>query len=571
MSDNLRRRALKRLGILQKEQSSWRSHWQELNDYVMPRRLRYLNSDVNKGTKRNDKIINITPIKAARTLSSGMMAGLTSPARPWFHLIPSDPKLASRNTVRMWLYEVERRIREVFNRSNLYNCLPLVYTDLGVFGTSCMLVEEDDEDIVRGYVLPVGQYYLANSARMAVDTVYREFQLTVSQLVERFGLDACSQRVKDAFGRGDYDTWIEVVHVIEPNPAVTYGSPGPNGMPFRSLWFEKAGDTNTGFLRVSGFAEFPAMAPRWNVTGEDVYGYSPAMDALGDARALQLYERRKAQAADKIVNPPMVGPSSLKNQTASLLPGTLTTVDVVTGGQTFKPAIDVKDSAVATFDSIIREHEARIQQSFYADLWLMLANSDRREITAREIDERHEEKMLQLGPVVDRLHDELLDPLLDRVFSIMMRRGDLPPPPQELQGQRVRVEYVSIMAQAQKLLFTTGIERLAGFAGNLMQAAPEVLRRINFDRAVVEYAELLNVPPTIIKSDEEVAAAAAEAEQAKQQEQMAQAAPAMQQGAQAAQLLSETDVNKDSAFSRLMGALGGGAPPAPIIPPGSMP
>lgn len=556
-----RQRLLQRYEALCNEQGSWRSHWQELNDYILPRRLRYLSSDVNKGGKRNDKIINSTPIRASRILSSGMMAGITSPARPWFRLIPSDAKVAEAPGVKAWLYAVEQKIREVFHRSNLYNCLPLAYTDLGVFGTTCMIIEEDEEDIVRGYVLPIGQYVLANSYRLSVDTIMRSFQMTTAQMVEQFGIEKVSQTVKDAFERGDFDTWHEVVHVIEPNSLYESDKADYRGMKYKSCWFEKNGDSFTGFLREGGFHEFPGMAPRWNVTGEDVYGYSPGMDALGDAKALQTLERRAAQVLDKVVNPPMVGPGSLRNQRASLLPGEVTTIDVASGGQTFKPAMEIQPTAIQHVEAKVREHEARVQQAFFADLWLMLAQSDRREITAREVDERHEEKMLQLGPVLERLHDELLDPMLDRVFNIMLRRGLLPPAPPSLKGMDLKVEYISIMAQAQKLLFTTGIERLAGFAGNLAAVKPEVLDRINFDEAVKEYANLLGVSPKIIASDEEVAAAQAARAQQQQMAQAAAAAPAANDTAQAAQVLSQTDATSDNALTRLLGSVGGGGGP----------
>jgi Bacteriophage head to tail connecting protein len=568
-NDTPRKRILSRLGTLTKEQSSWRSHWQELNDWVLPRRLRYLSSDVNKGSKRNDKIINSTPIRSARVLQSGMMAGITSPARPWFRLGTPDPDRNENVQTKGWIHVVETRMREVFHRSNLYNCLPLVYTDLGVFGTSCMFVEEDDEDVVRGYTLPLGQYVLQNSARLAVDTVLRAFQMTTAQMIEKFGRDAVSQQVRDEYDRGDYDIWHEVVHAVMPNSEYDGSKADYRGMLYKSVWLEKAGSDQDQPLRVGGFNEFPAMAPRWNVTGEDVYGYSPGMDALGDCRALQLLERRKSQALDKIVNPPMVGPSSLRNQRASLLPGDLTTVDMVQGGQTYKPAVEINSNAIKETEAAIREHESRIEQAFFADLWLMLASSDRREITAREVDERHEEKMLQLGPVLERLHDELLDPLIDRVFNIMLRKNMFPRPPDSLSGQPLRVEYISIMAQAQKLLFTTGIERLAGFVGNLAATDKRVVRRVNFDEAVQEYARLLGTSPKIIATDEQVAAAEAADAQAAQAQQAAVAAPAMADTAKAAQLLSETDTSpgKDSAFSRLMGSLGGGAPPAPGIGP----
>lgn len=555
-------RYTKRLAALQNERNSWVAHWKELNDYLLPRRGRFNQSQKNQGTKQNNNIINSTPIRAVRVLSAGMHAGITSPARPWFRLSTPDPGLSEFGPVRSWLHVVEERLRLALARSNLYNVLPLLYSDLGVVGTAVALVEEDDEDGVRGYVFPPGAYCLANSARQQVDTVYRELSMTVAQLAQAFGYARLSANVKYRYDRGEYDDWVEVCHVIEPNRDREPERRDWRGKAFKSVWFEKA--RNAGdelFLRESGFEEFPVLAPRWDLTGEDVYGRSPGMDALGDAKALQWLERRKAQLVDKLANPPMVAPASLRNGRTSLLPGDVTFVDVASGGQKFEPAMQVNPVGVQLVDSSIREYEARINAIFFADLWLMMSESDRRQITAREVDERHEEKMLQLGPVLERLQDELLDPLIDRLFGIGMRRGWFPIPPQELSGQDLKVEYISIMAQAQKLLGTAAVERLASFVGSMAQAKPDVLDKLNVDEMVDEYASMLGTKPDLVVPDEQVAEIrAARAQAAAQQQQAAMA----QQAAQGAKLLSETDMQGDNGLTRMLGAMGGTVPGAVV-------
>lgn len=556
-----RQRYMNRLNALKNEQGSWRAHWGELADYVQPRKARLLSADQrNEGQKRNQNIVNGTATWGLRVLASGMMAGITSPARNWFRLTTPDPDLAEFGTVREWLHVVEQRIRQAFARSNIYNHLHQTYESLGLFGTSVLHVEDDPEDILRAYSFPIGQYYLANSSRLRIDTFYRELSLTVGQVVEQFGLDVVTPRVRDLYNRGDVDQWVKVTHLVEPNRDYEVGRIG--SFPFRSCWFEQSGENEDGlggkFLRESGYEEFPAMCPRWSVTGEDVYGSSPGMDALGDVRALQLLERRKAQAIDKIINPPMVAPTSLMQTKASLLPGDITYINEIQGGQVFRPAIEVSPSALPALSQHIAEHEARIKTSFYADLWLMMAQGSSQTMTAREVAERHEEKMLQLGPVMERLQDELLDPLVERTFNILLRNGDLPPPPEELAGQDLRVEYLSIMAQAQKMLGITGVERLASFAGNLAAVRPEVLDKIDFDQLIDEYGQMLGTPPALVRTDEDVLAIRqAKAEQA----QAAQAAQAAQGVVQGAKLLSETDMKGDTALNRMLSNLN--APPVP--------
>lgn len=552
-----REQYLRRLQALRTEQSSWRDHWRELSDYIRPYKGRFYASDRNKGTKRNDKIINGTARRAHRILTSGMMAGITSPARPWYRLTTPDPELAEVGAVKAWLHLVEERMRLAFSKSNVYKCLHTVYEDLALFGTAALHIDEDFEDGLRGYNFPIGQYYLANSSRLRVDTVFRELSMTVGQLVEKFGLEACTPNVQDLHKRGELDKWIDVVHAIEPNRDYQHGKLGPKGMLYRSCWMEIAGDATTGLLDERGYEEFPLMAPRWAVNGEDVYGTSPAMDALGDAKALQLYERRKAQAIDKIVDPPMKGPAEMLDTPVSLLPHAFNPVPTSGHGNTFEPAVVIHPQTLSAIGEQIVRHEDRVNEIFYADLWLMLAESDRREITAREVAERHEEKMLQLGPVLEQLQDELLDPLIDRAFAILLRNGHLGKPPEELQGQQLRVEYISVLAQAQKLIGITSIERGATFTLEVAKARPDVLDRINWDGVISEYFDALGTPPTVLNPDEAVAKIRQERAAQQQAQRQGEAATMAADGAKT---LSETKLQDDSALTRLMSAMGAPVP-----------
>lgn len=550
---------------LVQERAPWVAIWRQQADYILPRRFRDQASQRNKPAP-NDKLINNTPTQAARTLASGLMSGLTSPARPWFRLSvgTTHRNPGSHDSVRQWLNTVEDILREVLIRSNVYNALAHIYGDLGTYCTAAMLIEEDTREIVRAYTLPLGSFVLTTSARGQVEGLIRDVPLTVAQMVEQFDFGACSSRVRDAYRRGEYDTVIDVVHAIEPNPDYVEGHPAADRMAWRSRWYEaKENLQDNRFLRVSGFHEFPVMAPRWNVTGTDTYGTGPGFDALGDAKALQLLERRKAQVVDRITNPPMVAPMALRAGRPSLLPGDVTYLDRVAGGQGFEPAITIHPGAIQAIDEVIRAHEERINRAFYADLWLALSLDERNQrATAREVTERHEEKLIALGPTLERLHDELLDKLIERVFGVCMRRGLIPPPPPELQGQSVRVEYISIMAAAQRLLGVSAVERLASFVGNLAAARPDSLDKLNVDQIVEQYADMLGTPPDLLLNADEVAqvrAQRAEAQQRAQQQQVAaQVGPDM---AKSAELLSRTDVNGTSALNRLLAAQGGGGGP----------
>ena len=569
--ESLCRRLKKRHANMKNERSSYETHWQELQDHFCPRSGRWIRGDKmtagQRGQKRHQKVINGTPLFAANTLAAGMTSGNTSPARPWFRLTTPDPQLAEIGAVKQWLYAVESRTREILSRSNFYRVMPTAYRDLGVFGTTCLLALEDDEDVVRFEHLELGSYWLAQSSRKRIDVCYREFQMTVRQLVQEFGFDACSERVQNMARNGQWETWIDVCHAIEPNDDAAAGITYGVQMPVRSVYWESSSQQDKT-LRESGFESSPLLGVRWSTAGEEVYGSSPAMDCLGDAKALQLKELRKAEAIDKVVNPPLIAPTSLRNQKVSLLPGDITYVDSQQSQAGLKPIHDWRPDLNALREDILASEEL-IKRAMYVDLFLMMQNDDRSNITAREIQERHEEKLLMLGPVVERVNDELLDPVIDRVFDIMVRRSRpywegklngeplLPEPPEELAGIDLKVEFISVLAQAQKAVGLSAMDNLFGFVASLAQMNPGVLDKVDMDQAIDERAEMLGVSPRIIVSDDKVAEMRdAKAQQAAQAQQMQQSM-AM---ADMAGKLGGASTGPDTALGRALDLAGAGSP-----------
>lgn len=550
----LRRRLGKRHAALLDARSSWDEHNKEISEHVLPRRLRLSTSEVNQGTKKNGKIINSTATKALRTLGAGMHAGMTSPSRPWHTLSVGDPALGEMAAVKVILQQIVERQRMVFNRSNFYNALAQFYEDLAAHGTAVMWIDEDDEKTIRCHVLPWGSYCLALDARNRPATLFRDVPMSVGQIMERGWLARATERVRNLAEEERWDEMIDVVHVVEKRIDRDITKADGLNMAYASYWYEKSAPADHGFLKVWGYEECPFVAARWNVTGDDTYGTGPSHDALGDVKGLQTLELEKAKAAAMIVKPPMKGPNSMRGGPGgpSIVPGTMNFLDTASGGATFEPAVKVDTSAVREFRESIKEHEVRIKEMYFADLWLMLAASDRREITAREVDERHEEKMLQLGPVLVRLHDELLDPALDRIYAIMLRKGmfaDLfANAPQELRGVELRVEYISILAQAQKLLSGSAVERFIAFVGNIASVRPDVLDRINWDEMIRHYGDILGIKPDLLLPDSVV-------EKIREAKQRLEAAnQAMQEriaDAEVQKKLASADMSGDNALTRL--------------------
>ncbi len=447
---DLRRHCERRLGALDRERATWFAHWRELSTYILPRRGAFLGAHRgDRGGKRNARLLDSTAMLAARTLASGLMAGLTSPARPWFVLGLGSPALSAVPEVRAWLDDVAARLFRVFARSNLYNALAVAYEELAVFGTAALFVTEDAKEIVRAYPLTAGEYWLAASERGNVNTLYRTLGMTVFQLVERFGRDAVSGPVRERWDRGDWDHEVEIVHAIEPNEEVRECrgfARLARHMPFRSVWYEKSG-ANDNLLDVGGFEEFPALCPRWHLAGNDVYGRSPGMDALPDAKSLQRMQLRFAETLDKMVNPPLIASPTLRDTATATTPGAITYVADLAGAG-LRPAYQIKPP-LAEFAAALKDRQQAVRAAFYADLFLMATQLDDVR-SATEVAERRAEKLVMLGPVLERLHDDLLEPLIGRVFQLMARAGHIPPPPfADLDGLRLQPEYVSPMTSLQ--------------------------------------------------------------------------------------------------------------------------
>ena len=547
---NRRQRLLARKSALWSERSSWITHWREISDYQQPRAGRFVVTDRNKGDKRANHILDNTAVFGARTLAAGLMSGITSPARPWFRLEIRDKDLMESGPVKTWLHDVSALLRAIFASSNTYRSLHTIYEELGLFGTGSSIVLPDFDNVIHHYPLTAGEYALATNNKGEVDTLCREFQMTVEQMVQQFTLANVSQTVRDMYNRGNYDAWVDVVHLVQPRKDRDTTKRDSKNMRFASVYMEPGKDNNDQFLSDSGFERFPVLAPRWVVTGNDVYGTSPGMECLGDVKQLQHQQLRKGQAIDYQVNPPLQVPTKYKEAAKARLPGGVFYVDSMGQNQGVRSAFDVNlNLQHLTLD--IQDVRERIRSAYYADLFLMLANDNRSGITATEVAERHEEKLLMLGPVLERLHNELLSPLIDIAFDYAARAGILPEAPPELEGMDLNVEFISVLAQAQRAVATQGMDRLLGTVSQMAAVKPEVLDKLDFDQIVDDYGDAYGVNPKVIVPDSMVAKLREQRAAAMQAQQAAATAPQVVESAKTA---SEIDTgNLQDVMTSLQG------------------
>lgn len=536
------------LSALKTERQEWEPDWRSLSKLYLPRKYRNLEQDTdrtNKGMLRED-ILDGAGIAAARVLAAGMHGGMTSPARPWFNLTLADEDLAGHTPVRDWLDQVTVRMQNVFARSNFYQQIAGVYQELGVFGSNYMFIHPDDRTAIRFDSLTTGEYWMDCDEQGRVDTIYRQLDMTARNIVRMFGYEKCSSAVKSAYDvSSTLNKRFKVIHAVFPREERDPRKVDAQNKPWASIYFEK--DATDMILRESGYDYFPGFGIRWDVTGQDVYGMSPAMDVLGDARMLQSIWFTYLKQLHKSVDPPVTGSAEYKD--LNLDPNGFTPQNTTGTSNGLTAVYQVRPDSQGVM-YVIQDIRNRLQVGMYNDLFRMLAMSPTRQMTATEVAERHEEKLLQLGPVLERLHDELFTPLIDRTFDIMVRNDMTPPPPEEIQGMPLKVEFVSLLAQAQKQVATTAVDRFTGFIAMHAQTWPEMVDALNADKAADSIARNLGVEEKLLNPQDV-------REQKRQvRTQMAQQAQAMEAASkmsQAAKTAADTPLGENTMLDQALG------------------
>ena len=562
--DDLRTHLLRRRADLGLDRLQFEKHWYKIQRFVRPFIGAQLgdksaSEETDGRLDRMADIFDSTPDQSADIMAAGFLGGVASPSRPWFKLASVDPEDNEDRDVQVWNQIVEDRMRGVFARSNTYASLHQVFDELGT-GTACMGVWFDFDDVIRCRTYTVGEYYLGANSKYEIDTVYRDLYMTTKQLVEEFGLENVGESAKNTYKNGGLEQKWHVIHAVEPNlEHFTY--PKSSDFPFRSVYLLHSQSTGTRngtdmknhghgrqpILRMRGLRSFPYLVPRGRLTGGQIYGIGPYVKVLPDSCELHRWVETMNDTAEKQVDPPiqlMCGPSEHE---VNSFPGGVT----YTMGEPSAPLYQVQaDQSLAM--TRIQDLRMAVQKGLMTDLFLMLSSQDMpKNVTATAIAEMHAEKLQRLGPVLESVHKDLLTPLIERTFELMMQAGMIPEPPERLAGKELQVQYVSILAQAQQLAGLANIEQFIQFLGPVASFRPDVLDKVDADEIIDEYARRLGVPAKAIIADEDVfRIRAARAQQQQQQQQMA----AAQQATDMAKTMSDTNVTGGSALNMLLGS-----------------
>ncbi len=579
---------------LDQDRQSWRAHIVDLKQNFLPYRTRWLDDagTPNQGQKKMQYIVDNTPVLSIRTLAAGLMSGVTNPSRPWVRIKTHDEDIFDLPGVADWCEDVTQAVQMMLAKSNYYDSMEPMYREIGTFGTLAHGCYENPwnpndphQPIVNYVPYTWGEYWIQQDSSGRVVTFLRQFQWTAKQIVERFVDDPyddndpkwanISPATKSLWINRNDERRMEVIQVIEPNKEAIPGSPFAKDFPVRSVFYERGGSP-LQLLEVSGYRVMPVKVARWDLNSDDAWGHSPAMDCLGDAKSLQVQHKRKAQAIDKQLDPPLLGDANVKKTRVSMLPGEVTWLEgAAQNSYGLKPLYEVKpDTQGALMD--IKDMRERIQSSLYTDVFQMLKSMGdelKSGITATEIQARVQERILEMGPVLTRLNNELYDPQIDQLLQIGMRRSRLawqyvargmdvpkgvemifPPPPPALKGKELSIEYTSILSQAMRMSEIQAIQQITTYVIQGSATKPELLDKIDFDAAIDHVADVLNVPPSVIISTANAMKVRDKrAQMAAQQQQQEQQQNSMQVAAQAAKNLGSVPLGGGSALESLMG------------------
>ena len=499
------------LSRLMEKRSNWESHWQEVADLMLPRKAE-ITKERAKGDKRHTQIFDATAVHALELLAASLHGMLTSSANRWFSLRFKETGLNDSDEAKEWLEDATKRMYDVIAKSNFQQEIFECYHDLIAFGTSCLMIEEDQEDVLTFSARHIKEIYIQENRKGYVDTLYRRFKMSAQATVEKFGIENVSKEIVNVLKKAPFDD-IDLVHVIRPRLDFDPQKQDKANMPFQSIYFEYG---SGHVISVGGFKENPYVIPRYLKASTEQYGRSPGMNALPDVKVLNKMVEHSLKAAAKQIDPPLLIPDDGMLAPIRMSPGSINYYR--SGSRDRIEPLNINANTAVTLNSENQRRDA-INKMFHID---QLVVTENRNMTATEVLQRQEEKMRILGPVLGRLQSELLSPLVTRVFNIMLRNQLFMPSPDILTQQELNIEYVSPMALAQRGQELQSLMKGLELFGSLAQTMP-VMDYIDEDGLVKQIISILGLPAKVIKSDAQVQQLRAErAEQEAQQMEMQQ-------------------------------------------------
>jgi len=469
------------------ERDEWEAEWRQLSEYLLPGRGIY--QTVTKPRKRkltSTKVINSIAEDALYVLTSGMHGGLTSPSMKWFDRTWADDKLNDTEQLKAWLQKGTDKIHDGFHASNFYSIINSFYIEYAGFGTACIFLGEDTDNTGSPYrfeLLTVGEYCFTMDSRGRLDNFFRTSFKSIKQIVDDFpnapddwkkkvdnnesGINVIDVCILEWVSKNEYEdkAFTRVVYIL---------SDGKSN--------KQKADTSQAPLIKDGFYEMPYIVSRWNTIGSDILGIGPGSRALPDIKRLQQMEKAFLMATHKSIDPPINAPARMKGK-LNTLPGGQNYYPGIAGADGIKPLYELRFD-YSGVSSAVERVEQRIQRCFFNDVFLTASRDPNASpLKAAQVHEEGQEKLLRLGPVIQRLIFEMFNPLIERAFNILMRRGAIEPIDTSFIGDlgEYKINVVSPLAAAQKLIAMDGIKTYMGFLANVAPIDQTVMDNIDLD------------------------------------------------------------------------------------------
>lgn len=516
-----------KLSQMQSARSTWESHWQELVDYI----VFFFQDIVTRGTpgrKKGSLLYDTTATVAALDFQNGLYGTMTNPALPWFALKTENEDLMDNAQIKIWLQWLERQFYNVFNRSNFYSKIKEIYLGLGTLSTAPLFIGEHFSHLAYFEPLNLGECFIDVDQYGKVDTLYRVFEMGPRQMAQKWGTAKLSEKTQEKLKANKLTEKVTVVHVVEPRENRDPEKLDSKNFPFTSVYYEQ--DSEEKFLEEGGYREFPFCVPRFFTAPGEVYGRGPGMIALPEIKELQAMKADISQASQLRLRPPLILPHD-----GFLGPLNLTPFAVNFYRNDGNPAQDRIGSIpvggeVAYPDKELETKRHFIRQIFFNQLFEAMQDP---RATLGQVLLSNQKDMERLGAFLGQTQDDLFNPMFDRLLSIMIRRfepewqaGTLPPPPEELAGENLRIDYISPLAKAQRQAELQGIIQTMEFVGNTMQVNPAVVDNFDVDGAARDYADMSSFPSKRVRTPEQIQEI--RQQRAKQEQAQAEAAMAME-------------------------------------------
>ena len=498
----------------------WEGHWQDIRELVRP-----AGEEIRKvttpGRVKNQFTYDSTAADSCVELAGGLQSFLMSPGQRWFDLaIAGEPEISQDFETVAWLQETADAIYAQFQSpvTQFNLAVSEAMIDICSYGTTAVAEEwNSKEGMCLFRTSPLRDCWIRENSDAKVDSLHRSFRMTIRQLVQQFGEDAIPEKVRqNPQNPASLNREWEVIHIVRPRTDRNIRSFTKTNMPFASFWILR--DTGDLLLE-SGFREFPFMVPRWLKLSDETYGRSPAMLTLPDIKMLNAMAKTFIKVSQKIADPPLVLPNDGFMLPINTHPGSM--IFKEPGSEPIEQLPSGERNLPITWE-VLKGQQEKVRQGFFIDF--LRLGKENKEMTATEVQDRRDEKLRFLAPMLGRQESEFLGPVIKRTYNLLRWHDKIREAPPSMQGKTLRVEYVSPAAKAQQGIKGINMGRYIQEILPLAEVSPGVMDTIDFDAYAQELAVLRNVDRTILRDPEEIATIRDERKEMEQAQQMAQLA-----------------------------------------------